>query len=156
MLRYVSFLGLLSLLVACQSKTTSTETTAIIQQPKDTKELAQHIQKLPPQQFAERLKAQPNAILLDVRTPQEFAAGYIDGASNINVLDSDFKEQVQQQLPPKRPIFVYCKVGGRSARAAKALQAMGYTEIYDLYGGYTDWQKAATTTLPDTLKRSTY
>ncbi|MEM1327375.1 MAG: rhodanese-like domain-containing protein [Bacteroidota bacterium] len=147
------FFFLATFLFACQSKNVSIEA-----QTTNTKaeKPTSSIQKLPPQQFATQLQQHPNAVILDVRTPTEFADGYIDGAININVLEDDFASNVNAQIQLNQTIFVYCKAGGRSARAANVLQEMGYAKIYDLYGGYTDWRKAATTTLPDSLKRNTH
>jgi len=78
--------------------------------------------------------------LVDVRTPEEYAAGHIENALNYNVNGPDFASQVAG-LDKSKPVLLYCKMGGRSARAAKALEGMGFTTIYDLEGGYTDWVK---------------
>ena len=78
--------------------------------------------------------------IIDVRTPQEFATGYIPGAININFYDKDFKTQLES-LDKNQPVFVYCKVGGRSAQAAKQLEASGFKKIYDLDGGILSWTR---------------
>lgn len=74
-------------------------------------------------------------VLLDVRTPQEFASGHIQGAVNISVetLASRLNE-----VPNGQPIVVYCRSGNRSAQASQILAQAGYTNIYDL-GGLIDW-----------------
>lgn len=76
------------------------------------------------------------AVLLDVRTPEEFASGHIDGAVNIpvQVLDSRMAELTDK----KRPIVVYCRSGARSARAASALRAAGYASVHDI-GPMSAW-----------------
>ncbi|HET8886418.1 MAG TPA: rhodanese-like domain-containing protein [Salinimicrobium sp.] len=79
-------------------------------------------------------------ILLDVRTPEEFDEGAIEGAKNINFFDEDFAEQVNQ-FDKNKPVYIYCKSGNRSAKAAKQLQEMGFKEIYDIEGGYMNWEK---------------
>lgn len=78
--------------------------------------------------------------LIDVRTPEEFEAGHIPKAININVLNpEDFQSQVEC-LDPEKPVYLYCKLGGRSKRAAKELEQMGFTQLYDLRGGYLLWK----------------
>jgi rhodanese-related sulfurtransferase len=82
-----------------------------------------------------------NEVLLDVRTPEEFKEGHLASAVNINWYDADFAEQIQR-LDKEKPIYVYCKAGGRSAKASKALDSLGFKNIVDLTGGY-DAVKAA-------------
>ena len=78
--------------------------------------------------------------LIDVRTPEEFEAGHIPKAININVLNpEDFQSQVEC-LDPEKPVYLYCKLGGRSKRAAKELEQIGFTQLYDLRGGYLLWK----------------
>lgn len=75
-------------------------------------------------------------LLIDVRTPQEFASGHIQGAINIPV------EEIGQRLsevPQDKPIVLYCRSGNRSNQASGILVNAGYTGIYDL-GGIIDWQ----------------
>jgi len=86
------------------------------------------------------LLAETNGFLLDVRTPEEFEAGYIEGATNINFYDEDFSEQLDS-LDVMTPIFVYCKAGGRSAQAKDILVEKDFIEVYNLSGGYSNWSK---------------
>lgn len=76
-----------------------------------------------------------SVILVDVRTPEEFAAGHIEQARNINWYDSDFTEQMEA-IDKEQTIYVYCKKGGRSAKAAQLLDSLGYKKVVDLIGGY--------------------
>ena len=77
-------------------------------------------------------------LILDVRTPEEFAAGHIPGAINIpneTIGDADIP-----QLPDKdQLILVYCRSGNRSKQASEKLAALGYTNIVE-FGGIIDWQ----------------
>ena len=82
-----------------------------------------------------------NVKLIDVRRPEEFAAGHIEGATNINVLDSSFKDKIQEFAQTNETVLLYCKSGKRSARASKQMQDLGYNIIYDLKGGYLAWSK---------------
>lgn len=81
---------------------------------------------------------QPNVQLLDVRTPEEFSEGHLEKAKNCNIMGSDFDAQVAN-LDKTKPVMVYCKLGGRSAKAAERLKELGFTTITDLEGGITKW-----------------
>ncbi len=82
---------------------------------------------------------QGNGIILDVRTPQETAQGVIPGATTIDFYAPDFQEQLKK-LDKSKPVYVYCKSGGRSSNAAQMLKDLGFKEIYNLNGGITAWQ----------------
>lgn len=75
-----------------------------------------------------------NAILIDVRTPEEYQNGHLEEALNINWYDADFKDQVRK-LDQSKTVYVYCKLGGRSAKAAAVMDSLGF-EVIDLAGGY--------------------
>ena len=76
--------------------------------------------------------------VLDVRTPEEWAEGTIPNAEKMNYNDDDFASQVEK-LDKTKPVFVYCKRGGRSAGAAEILKEKGFTKVYNLDGGITAW-----------------
>ena len=80
-----------------------------------------------------------NVQLVDVRTPDEFKAGHIKNAKLINFYDSDFKEQSIQKLDKNKPVYLYCRSGGRSANAAKKYKEAGFTKVYNLLGGFNAW-----------------
>lgn len=82
-----------------------------------------------------------NAVLVDVRTPAEFEAGHLEDAVNIDFMQPDFSNRMQE-FEPSQTLYLYCKVGGRSARAAVLLDSLGYKNVIDLTGGY-DAYKAA-------------
>lgn len=88
--------------------------------------------------FADKLNATSNPQLLDVRTPAEFSSEHIDNAVNVNWNADDFVTKANQYDKTK-PIFVYCKVGGRSAQAANKLVELGFKEVYNLEGGIMKW-----------------
>ncbi|MFN8489521.1 MAG: rhodanese-like domain-containing protein [Caldilineaceae bacterium] len=96
-------------------------------------------QKISPQDYQTKFGANgAKHLLLDVRTPEEYASGHIAGAQNIAV---DTLEQHLGEVPKDQPVVVYCHSGNRSARAAQILQKAGYTQIFDL-GGVVQWQQA--------------
>ena len=94
-----------------------------------------------PVDFAAKVKATPNAQLLDVRTPQEFASQHLDYAQNINWNGDDFEAKVAK-LDKSKPVFVYCMAGSRSKKAAVKLEELGFQKIYDLQGGIMKWNAA--------------
>jgi rhodanese-related sulfurtransferase len=79
-------------------------------------------------------------IVIDVRTPGEYAAGHIAGAQNIDVEAGDFAQRIST-LDPKGAYLVYCRTGRRSAVAAEQMAAAGFTDIVD--GGGLDALVAA-------------
>jgi thioredoxin 1 len=105
----------------------------------------QGIQLVSVQAFSEALNATPHATIIDVRTPEEFQGGHLKDAVNFNILSPEFQSQVSQ-LDKTQPVFVYCKVGGRSADAVEKMKAMGFATIYDMKGGYMAWSSAGMAT----------
>ena len=102
---------------------------------------AKGIQTIDAKAYAEKLKNTTNPQLLDVRSPEEFAVEHLDKATNLNWNGDDFVTKASKYDKTK-PVFVYCKVGGRSAQAANKFSAMGFTEIYNLEGGIMKWNAA--------------
>ncbi|AZQ62708.1 rhodanese-like domain-containing protein [Flammeovirga pectinis] len=92
-------------------------------------------------EFVEIRTAHPEAIIIDVRTPAEYNSGTIEGANNINVLDDSFVPKVST-LDKSKTVMVFCKSGGRSARAKAQLQELGFTDVVDLEGGIKGWKAA--------------
>ena len=74
--------------------------------------------------------------IIDVRSPEEFAAGHVVGAVNINVDGADFESRIAE-LDTEEPYLVYCRSGNRSARAAEQMEAAGIADIADA-GGLAD------------------
>lgn len=73
-----------------------------------------------------------NAVLIDVRTEDEYKGGHIEGSINIPLQKiSDVQNRIKEQNPP---IFVHCLSGGRSAKAASVLKSMGYTNVTNIGG----------------------
>lgn len=77
-------------------------------------------------------------IILDVRTANEVAQGFIEGAINIDYYGKLFKNELQK-LDKNTPVFVYCRSGGRSGKALQIMQDLGFVEVYNLIGGYSAW-----------------
>ncbi|REG90795.1 thioredoxin domain-containing protein [Flavobacterium aquicola] len=98
--------------------------------------------------YSEKIKATPNAQILDVRTPDEYATGHIENSDNVDFLSSSFVLKTDKYDKTK-PVFVYCKSGGRSAKASAKLAELGFTSVYNLDGGMLKWE-AAGLAKPDT------
>jgi len=90
--------------------------------------------------FAAALQA-PHTVILDVRTPAEFAAGHLPGAVNIDVESPDFGVELAE-LDPDVPYAVYCRSGNRSGVALDLMAAAGFTHNYHLGGGIGAWAQA--------------
>lgn len=83
----------------------------------------------------------PGTVLLDVRTAEEFAAGHLPGALNIDAESPDFAAGIAS-LDPSKPYAVYCRSANRSKVAMTAMQSAGFTNLYDLAGGINAWKSA--------------
>ena len=79
-------------------------------------------------------------VILDIRSPSEYNAGHIDGATNINYYDSNFEEQLNK-LDKTDIYLLYCASGGRSSSALKKMKEWGFTKIYHLKKGYNGWKR---------------
>jgi rhodanese-related sulfurtransferase len=80
-----------------------------------------------------------NLVLLDVRTPEEYNDGFIEGARNLDYFGSGF-EKALLAFDKEIPVYVYCASGGRSEAAAEDLIKQGLKEVYNLAGGIEAWQ----------------
>ena len=89
----------------------------------------------------EKLIAAKKVIVLDVRTPSEFANGHIAGATNLDFHAPDFQARLEK-LDKHQTYLVHCAVGGRSARAGALMSTLDFDSVYDLKGGLGAWEKA--------------
>lgn len=80
-----------------------------------------------------------NLVLLDVRTPEEYAVGHLKGAVLYDYHSDDFERKLSQ-LPKEGTIVIYCATGYRSIRAARLLEKMGHTVVH-MDGGIEVWKK---------------
>jgi rhodanese-related sulfurtransferase len=99
------------------------------------------VTRLNADQFEAKLKSSKDIILIDVRTPEEFAQGHIPGAKLINIYDQNFQQKLSA-LPKNQTVMVYCRSGNRSMQAVPALQKAGFKEIFELDGGMNAWNSA--------------
>ena len=89
--------------------------------------------------MASKISMESNAVLLDVRTPEEHQSGYLKGALLIPL--AELENKIVNKVPSENtPIYIYCRSGRRAGTAVEKLKAMGYTDLHNL-GGLKDAQK---------------
>ncbi len=96
-------------------------------------------ESLPYANFATYVADTAHYQILDVRRPDEFSAGHLPNAVNINVLDSSFERLCQSLLTNGKGVAVYCRSGRRSKMAAEKLVRMGFA-VKELDGGFLSWE----------------
>lgn len=131
MKKFIPFLFVITLFISCQGQTAKT------------------VQTIDSKMYSEKLASSEKPQLIDVRTPEEYAVEHLENATNINWNGSDFTTKVEK-LDKSKPVFVYCKVGGRSSQAANKLSELGFKEIYNLDGGIMKWQGKKTSNVAAT------
>lgn len=92
-------------------------------------------------QAKELVQSTPNLKILDVRTPEEYAEGHLDRALNINFRDPNFENQIKA-LQKEDTYLVYCKSGGRSAKAVELMKELKFTQVSDMTDGYSSYAKS--------------
>lgn len=91
-------------------------------------------------EWAKALTKQPEAVILDVRTEEEFESGYIPNAKNIDLrMGPGFIDEINT-LEKNKSYYVYCRSGARSAQAVQLMRDLGFNESYNLLGGILDWE----------------
>ena len=91
-------------------------------------------------EFSQKI-TEPDVIILDVRTPEEFASGHIEGALNIDFNGGDFANEITR-LNPSENYAIYCRSGSRSGQAASIMHKAGFHDVSNLNGGVIDWTNA--------------
>lgn len=88
--------------------------------------------------FAEAVSGDKKVQLIDVRTPEEYEAGTIKYAENIDYFSDDFIEKINA-LDKEEPVYIFCKSGKRSTAAKEKILKNGFERVYELKGGYLNW-----------------
>jgi rhodanese-related sulfurtransferase len=88
-------------------------------------------------EFSQKI-TEPGVIVLDVRTPEEFASGHIEGALNIDFNSGNFANEITR-LNPSETYAVYCRSGSRSGQATSIMHKAGFHDVSNLNGGVIDW-----------------
>jgi rhodanese-related sulfurtransferase len=107
-----------------------------------TSEAATFTELIAPERASEVLSdGDGDLVLLDVRTPEEFAQARIGGSINLDVSSRDFADRLAT-LDPEATYVVYCRTGNRSAEAVRMMQDLGFSRIYEIDGGIARWYEA--------------
>jgi rhodanese-related sulfurtransferase len=100
------------------------------------------IKKLSPKEGYELIqknKTNPDFVILDIRTPEEFESGHIEGAVNINYHSDTFVEDLNK-LDKNKTYFVYCRTGRRSSDAIGIMTRQGFRELFRIDGDIVKWK----------------
>lgn len=96
--------------------------------------------KLTPTEFSHAIQTTPDALIIDVRTPEEYEQGTrLKGSYCVDWQASDFEIRMAN-FDKKRPVYVYCGTGKRSHDAAAKMREMGFNRVYELKGGLQAWE----------------
>jgi rhodanese-related sulfurtransferase len=98
------------------------------------------MQDLSQQQWTEKMENDPDAVIVDVRTPFEIEQGYIPDALHINIQDAGSFMHRANELDKSKSYYIYCRSGGRSKQACLILNSLGFGKTYNLLGGFEQWQ----------------
>src|SRR6266478_346562 len=101
-----------------------------------------------PEELSRRLRAGEQIAVIDVRDPDEYRDGHIEGATNISRGFLEFRIGAAV-TDPKTPMVVYCQSGLRSVLAAKSLRELGYTTVVNLKGGFQKWAQSGLPVVKD-------
>lgn len=96
---------------------------------------------LPATEFAAKIKEVPDAVIVDVRTSEEYFTGHLPNAKNFDWQGAQFDKQINS-LDKSKPVFVYCHSGKRSKAAASSMRKQGFKRVYELDGGIIEWKVA--------------
>ena len=126
-IKYISIALLLAMMACTSGKTTNESSNSTT------------VQVLPAKEYAKAFEADSTAILIDVRTPEEYAEGHIEGAMLLNVMDEANFIKGIEALPTDLTFYIYCRSGRRSQTASKLMTERGL-KVIDLQGGYNAWK----------------
>jgi rhodanese-related sulfurtransferase len=98
------------------------------------------IMDLTQKEWVEQLQNDPKAVILDVRTEDEWNEGYIPNAINIDIYKGQGFIYKIEELDKTKNYYVYCKAGGRSSQACSIMNQLGFENAYNLIGGFMNWQ----------------
>lgn len=89
-------------------------------------------------EWATQMQNDENAVVIDVRTPEEWSEGIIPNAIKNDIFKENFIENLSG-LDKNKNYYVYCKAGGRSAKACEIMNDLGFKNTYNLLGGFMQW-----------------
>jgi rhodanese-related sulfurtransferase len=99
------------------------------------------VQNVTPDEAAKLIQDKKDLVILDVRTPGEFAAGHIAGAQNLDFKSPDFAQKVAA-LDPSKAYLVHCASGYRSGKTMELMEKGKFSEVYHMKAGFVGWEAA--------------
>ena len=106
------------------------------------------VQHVSATEAAESIRQQSDIVILDVRTPEEFQQGHLEGAINIDFHAADFQDQIRA-LSPRKTYLLHCRTGNRSGRTLPLMQEAGIQKIIHMDGGIESWRAVGLKTTTD-------
>ena len=97
------------------------------------------LERVNAQDFHRLIQANPQAVVLDVRTPEEYAEGHLKSAQLIDFLAEGFQKNLEK-LDKTKTYFVYCRSGGRSFKTLQLMRELGFKKVYELESGISGWK----------------
>ena len=98
------------------------------------------MKELNQEEWREKLKNDKDAVILDVRTEEEVDEGYIPNSKNIDIYKGQGFINEVEKLDKSKHYYIYCRSGKRSSQACTLLDQMGFSETYNLEGGFSEWE----------------
>jgi len=148
MFRNLFVIVAVGLLTACSQSESGAQSTPqdVVKKQETPKVQDMQVTDVSAIEAAALIKARPDIVVLDVRTPGEFAAGHIEGAVNIDVKNANFADEITK-LDTSKTYLVHCRSGARSTRSLAAFKEKGFTNIIHMNGGILDWNKSGLPTV---------
>jgi rhodanese-related sulfurtransferase len=106
--------------------------------PTEDKTEKKSVERILPQNFKDEFYDDDGRIVLDIRTPEEFAIRHLEGAINVDFYEASFRENIDS-LDRESEYLLYCNSGNRSASALVMMGEMGFTNVKELAGGIQAW-----------------
>ncbi|GAA4318235.1 rhodanese-like domain-containing protein [Pontixanthobacter gangjinensis] len=103
------------------------------------------MKELTQKEWQEKLEKDDKAVILDVRTEEEVEEGYIPNSKNIDIYKGQGFVNEVEKLDKSKHYYIYCRSGKRSSQACILLDQMGFSETYNLLGGFSEWEGDKTT-----------
>ena len=101
------------------------------------------VRKVTPEEASELIRERgtdPDFIILDVRTPDEYAKGHLDSAVNMDYYEDSFRKEIEE-LDRKKSYLLYCHSGNRSGKTLDLMRELDFREVYDIRGGIRAWRQ---------------
>ncbi len=97
------------------------------------------MKELSQEEWQTKIKNDKDSVILDVRTEEEVEEGYIPNSKNIDIYKGQGFINEVEKLDKSKHYYIYCRSGKRSSQACTLLDQMGFSETYNLLGGFSEW-----------------